>query len=105
MNVADMHCDTIAELYYRRQEAKHGSILKNDCHIDLERMKKGDYCLQNFALFTELTKHERPFEYCMKLLDLFYTELKPYEDLIGIVKTYEDIEKNRKKDECPRCLQ
>lgn len=97
MNVADMHCDTIAELYYRRQEGKDGSILKNDCHIDLERMKKGDYCLQNFALFTELTKHERPFEYCMKLLDLFYTELKPYEDLIGIVKTYEDIEKNRKK--------
>ena len=97
MNVADMHCDTIAELYYRRLAGKEGSILKNDCHIDLERMKKGNYCLQNFALFTELTKHERPFEYCMKLLDLFYTELELYGDLIGIVRTYEDIEKNRKE--------
>ncbi|MTK08785.1 MAG: membrane dipeptidase [Hungatella sp.] len=97
MNVADMHCDTISELYYRRQAGKEGSILKNDCHIDLERMKKGNYCLQNFALFTELTKHERPFEYCMKLLDLFYTELELYGDLIGIVRTYEDIEKNRKE--------
>nr|WP_314463220.1 dipeptidase [uncultured Clostridium sp.] len=97
MNVADMHCDTIAELYYRRQAGKDCSILKNDCHIDLERMKKGNYCLQNFALFTELAKHERPFEYCMKLLDLFYTELEGYEDLIGIVRTYEDIEKNRKE--------
>jgi membrane dipeptidase len=33
----------------------------------------------------------------MKLLDLFYTELELYGDLIGIVTTYEDIEKNRKE--------
>jgi membrane dipeptidase len=95
MKVIDMHCDTISELFYRREGGKAYSLLKNDCHIDLERMKKGDYYLQNFALFTELTSHERPFEYCMKLVDLFYTEIAKYEDLIGVVTSYKDIEKNR----------
>lgn len=97
MKVIDMHCDTISELYYRREAGKAYSLLKNDCHIDLERMKKGEYCLQNFALFTELTRHERPFEYCMKLVDLFYTEIAKHEDLIGVVTCYEDIERNRKE--------
>lgn len=97
MKVIDMHCDTISELFYRREAGKAYSLLKNDCHIDLERMKKGDYCLQNFALFTELTRHERPFEYCMKLVDLFYTEIAKHEDLIGVVTCYEDIERNRKE--------
>lgn len=97
MKVIDMHCDTISELYYRREAGKAYSLLKNDCHIDLERMKKGDYCLQNFALFTELTRHERPFEYCMKLVELFYTEIAKHEDLIGVVTCYEDIERNRKE--------
>lgn len=95
MKVIDMHCDTISELYERKVNGKSCSILKNDCHIDLERMKKGDYCLQNFALFTELKKRERPFEYCMELLDLFYTELEAYPDMIGIVMSYQDILKNR----------
>ncbi len=94
MKVIDMHCDTIAELYYRREAAKAFSISENDCHIDLKRMKQGDYCLQNFALFTSLDRHERPFEYCMKLVDLFYTEMEQYGDRIGIVKSYEDIERN-----------
>lgn len=97
MKVIDMHCDTISELFYRREAGKAYSLLKNDCHIDLERMKKGDYCLQNFALFTELTRHERPFEYCMKLVDLFYTEIAKHEDLIGVVTCFEDIERNRKE--------
>lgn len=94
MRVVDMHCDTISELFYRIEAGKEHSILKNDCHIDLERMKKGDYCLQNFALFTDLSDRERPFEYCMKLADLFYTELEKYQDRIGIVTSYSDIESN-----------
>ena len=60
-------------------------------------MKKGDYYLQNFALFTELSSHERPFEYCMKLVDLFYTEMEQQKELIGVVTSYDDIERNRKE--------
>lgn len=60
-------------------------------------MQAGDYCLQNFALFTHMGNiKEPPFEYCMKLLDTFYSELEANEDLIGIVRSWEEIERNRK---------
>lgn len=96
MKVIDMHCDTICELYKKKQEGKPFSLLDNDCHIDLTRMEKGDYCLQNFALFTNIANHDRPFEYCMELADIFYTELEKYGDRIGIVRSYDDIRQNMK---------
>lgn len=95
MKVVDMHCDTIAELYYNHRDGGDMSILENNLHMDLKKMRKGDYLLQNFALFTHLGRVERPFEYAMKLVDTFYTELEAHPDLIGIVKSWGDIEKNR----------
>ena len=96
MKVVDMHCDTIAELYYDHCKGGNASILENGLHIDLKKMQKGDYLLQNFALFVHLGRTERPFEYAMKLLDTFYTEMEAHKDLIGIVKSWDDIEANRK---------
>lgn len=95
MKVVDMHCDTIAELYYDHRDGGDLSILENNLHIDLKKMRKGDYLLQNFALFTHMGRVDRPFEYAMKLVDTFYTELEAYPDLIGIVRSWGDIEKNR----------
>ena len=51
MKVVDMHCDTLLGLFDRRAKGEEIGILKNDLHIDLEKMKKGDYLLQNFAMF------------------------------------------------------
>lgn len=96
MKVVDMHCDTIAEIYEDHQNGGQMSILENRLHIDLNKMRKGDYLLQNFALFTNMGKVERPFEFAMKLIDTFYTEMEAHEDLIGIVKSWADIEKNLK---------
>ncbi len=96
MKVADMHCDTISEILYdRKSETPKGRVLrKNDLHIDLEKMKKGDYLVQNFALFVELKKRENPFEWCMELVDTFYTELAANSDLIAPARSYEDIIRN-----------
>ena len=96
MKVVDMHCDTIAELYDNHRDGGSTTILENALHIDLQKMEKGDYLLQNFALFTHLGKVEKPFEYAMKLADTFYTELEAYPEKIGIVKNWDDIEANRK---------
>ena len=41
MKVADMHCDTIAEIYAKRQAGEECGILKNNLHIDLEKMERG----------------------------------------------------------------
>ena len=96
MKVVDMHCDTIAEIYKRRQSGEECNLRKNQLHIDLEKMKAGDYGLQNFALFTALDRVDNPFEHAMKLADLFYEEMEANSDLIGAVKSYEDIEANWK---------
>lgn len=97
MKVVDMHCDTIAEIYERRKQGESIGIRKNDLHLDLEKMKRGDYGLQNFALFTSLEREKRPFEYAMNLLDTFYEEMEKNQDVIGVVRSYEDIEKNWRK--------
>ena len=54
MKVADMHCDTIAEIYAKRQAGEECGILKNNLHIDLEKMERGDYAVQNFAVFAHM---------------------------------------------------
>ena len=54
MKVADMHCDTIAEIYAKRQAGEECGILKNNLHIDLEKMERGDYEVQNYAVFAFL---------------------------------------------------
>lgn len=97
MKVVDMHCDTISELFKARERGEAGSIFDNQLHIDLNKMKKGDYFLQNFAMFVHLGREQDPFHYAMKLVDIFYTELGRYEDQIGIVKSWNDIEENRRQ--------
>lgn len=95
MKVVDMHCDTIAEIYKDHRRGGCMSVRKNQLMVDLEKMAAGDYGLQNFALYTDLEEVKgRPFEYCMELLDTFYTEMEAHEDLIGIVRSYGDIERN-----------
>ncbi len=96
MKVIDMHCDTIAEIHAARAAGEEISLRKNRLHIDLEKMRRGDYLVQNFALFVNLAEHEKPFEYAMDLLDTFYVEVGRNADLIGTARTFEDIENNRK---------
>lgn len=95
VRVIDMHCDTISELYYNHRDGGNLSVLDSPLHVNLEKMEKGGYGLQNFALFTHLERAgNRPFEYCMRLADTFFTEMKAHTDKIGIVRNYGDIEEN-----------
>ena len=48
MKVADMHCDTILAILRGKEQGKEISLRKNNLNVDLERMKKGDYLIQNF---------------------------------------------------------
>ncbi len=94
MKVADMHCDTIAELYQRRKQGKEEKLASNGLHLDLDKMEAGDYGLQNFALFVHLAGTDRPFEQAMEMADLFYQEMEANKDRIRAVSTWADIEKN-----------
>ena len=97
MKVVDMHCDTIYEIYERRKKGQKINFKENDLHINLEKMEKGDYLLQNFALYTHLEKEQRPLEYAMRLMDVFYEEMEANAERIGVVRNWQDIERNRKE--------
>ena len=83
MKAIDMHCDTLMEIYNHRKRNEECGILANDLHIDLAKMKRGDYALQNFAVFAHKEDLEGVMplpEYAFRLIDIFYTEMKKYPD-------------------------
>ena len=51
MKIADMHGDTIYRILKERRNGAVVSLCENNLHMDLHKMKKADYLLQNFALF------------------------------------------------------
>lgn len=91
MLVADMHCDTFMELYHSESPL---TIAKNHLHVDLEKMQTGDYLIQNFAMFIHQKPDKNPLETCLKMIDLFYSELEKYPSLISPVRSYKDIINN-----------
>lgn len=97
MKAVDMHCDTITELWESLKAGKPEDLLHNSLQIDLERLKEGDYLLQNFAMFVHLKRYSDPFEAFIKYCDLFYREIDKYKDRIGVATSFNDIENNRKQ--------
>ncbi|BCJ93726.1 peptidase [Anaerocolumna cellulosilytica] len=95
MKVADMHCDTITALYNTVVKGEISNLNRNTYHIDIEKMQKGDYLLQNFAIFVDLKGQEHPLEYCLKAIDFYYGQLELYKDTLAPVFTYEDIRRNK----------
>lgn len=93
MKVIDMHCDTIGRLFY---EPENNSLRRSSFHVDLEKLLKGGYLLQNFALFVESRSVENPLETALAMADLYYQELEKNTDIICPVFSYEDIEENQK---------
>ena len=91
MKVVDMHCDTILKLYDDLHHGKEGSLLENDGHIDLKKMQKGDYLLQNFAMFVDLSENPQPFLKANQLINYYYHEIEKYPELIKPVFCYQDI--------------
>ena len=71
-----------------------GSLRHSDLHIDLEKMKKGGYLLQNFALFLSLRDFENPLEGVLEMADLYEEQMAENEDLIRPAIRYADIERN-----------
>ncbi|MDO4466195.1 MAG: dipeptidase [Bacillota bacterium] len=97
MKVVDMHCDSILNLLEQEEQGYPISFVENENHVDLNKLKKGNYLLQNFALFTNQKKREIPEEETMRLVDMYYRMLEEHEDLIAPVLKYNDIEKNEKE--------
>ena len=104
MNIVDMHCDTISNLHYLNTKdvcledggsAFGNSLYENEGHIDIKKMQKSGYLLQNFALFVEKEKCADPWDEVQTLLALYTEEMKQNSAYIAPVYRYEDIARNR----------
>lgn len=87
MKYVDMHCDTITKLY-----KQSGNLSDNDMHIDINKLKKGECLLQNFAIFTNLANEDSNFTKAS--IDYYYSQLELNKDSIRPVYKYEDILNN-----------
>lgn len=93
MKAADMHCDTIMVLLEQRRKHAGDTLAENSLHLDLEKMKQGEYLLQNFAMFVDQNAVEDPYAECKEEYQVFSDELEKNKDRICQVKSYHDIEK------------
>lgn len=94
MKIADMHSDTIYQLSKKRRAGTKDCLAKSDLHMDLEKMKKADYLLQNFSLFVEQSECDDPYEEAKAEYAVFVDEMEKNKDVISQIFTYEDIMKN-----------
>lgn len=97
MRIVDMHCDTIERLFRCEKEGRPGSLRENDCHLDLLRMQKSGYLLQNFALFVNSGTCKDPWEEVCDLYACYSREMSANRDLIAPVLCYSDIAENAAK--------
>lgn len=87
-----MHCDTVSELYKRRKE-RNVSLKCNEMSIDINKLTKGNYLVQVFAVFVDFTYRNR-YGACKKIIKYFNKELKKNKEVIQIAKSYKDIVNN-----------
>ena len=97
MKVFDLHCDTLSELRYAEKAGTPKSFAQNDLHIDLQKLKKGDYMLQCFAAFVNLgdkTPGADPLVTALEEIDVFKRIMEKYPEDIAPVYQPSDIRKN-----------
>lgn len=97
MKIIDMHCDTIHELWEGRKRGEHMTLRRNNLMLDLERMKKGVYSVQNFALFVEQKPEISSFATVKELLSVFREEMETNADWVSQVMNTKEILENEKE--------
>lgn len=94
MYAADMHCDTIYKLYNLKKEGKSISLLKNDLCIDVEKLKKGGYALQNFAMFVDQGETSDPNATAWEMIEVYRSCLEECAGVMAPAYSAQDVEKN-----------
>ena len=104
MKVADMHCDTIGEIYENRLLGNYYNLKENNFHIDISKLIKGEYLLQNFAMFIDIKKHKNPYKTLQEMIEVYYEEIEANRDIINPVYSYEDIIRCEKENKIASLL-
>lgn len=87
----DGHCDTITKLMNEGKE-----LMKNDCHIDIEKLRKYDLSVQFFAIWLNQKYYNDALNKTLEYIDFYNNQLEKYSDFINKAETVKDIENNIK---------
>lgn len=88
----DFHADTATLILEQNQELK-----KNSLKIDIEKLQKGEALAQFFAMYIDAKKVESSYDYCIKMLSKFKSELEKNSDNITLCRSYDDLEQAQKE--------
>ena len=95
MPIIDLHCDTISRLLDCRRAGGTDTLRAGPGgHLSLEKLRRGGYLLQAFALFVDLKKTEDPLGEVLALADLFWTEAGKNRELLPVL-AFSDLERAR----------
>lgn len=89
--IVDLHCDTIMALYADKEKR----LLDNDLQIDVNKLIKGGYLAQVFAMFVFLKDNPNPFKTCNEMIDVFYHELEINKNKINVALNYDELINNQ----------
>lgn len=89
--IIDLHCDTVLKLM---EDKEHLELLRNNFNVDIEKMQKGNYMAQFFAMFVDLKGVRDPFETAVEMIDKFYMELDKNSDRIKYAGNMDELKKN-----------
>lgn len=90
MFYADMHCDTITNL-----ADNGGSLKQNNLQVDLQKLNCFDAPLQFFAIWIEPKDYPNAKGKLLAYTDFCLGQIKENNDLIDLVLTKADIDRNR----------
>lgn len=85
MKVIDFHCDTLLKLYDNKID---NSLYKNNFTVDIERLLKGNYSAQFFAVFIDIKKYKDPLQTFLDINDMFSKEVLLNKDAISLATDY-----------------
>ncbi len=93
--IFDMHCDTISRIREEREKGNE-TVLRDSARlcINLEKLRRSGYGLQNFAVYIDQQERESRYENAIELVHIFEQEMEQNRDLISQVTTAGEIEEN-----------
>lgn len=107
MNLIDMHCDTVMQLFHRKGRE---NLKDNQLGISIPRMRKAGTLAQFFACFTcvEEYKDQGGFDTCydrvLEMIALFEKQMNLFPGDIAQARTYEEIMENKKQEKISAVL-
>lgn len=96
MYIADLHCDTLSALHAKKRQGNVVTLMDNDLQLDVLKMEKGNYILQNFAVFVDRGEEEDAYACAKEQIEIFTKEIKQCGGRIRQARTFQEMEENRK---------